>query len=558
MGFANLRFMKNCLVSLLLISCLAYSCKNKGSDGEEDKERKNITARDYSITPVNAYTDIFFDSLKATAFVDTLEVSDKIKRRIISFYNARNYQFAWFSSDGLTEQARGFWNLYHYDSKYSSDSLMKDKKLKARMDKLFAADDIIVSNNDKTYLPTELLLTRLFIEHGLEVYEKGYVKRKEMERFVPLKKTDPLKLADSLVNKKHKDDKYFDDINESYKNLKEYLVRYLDIAKKGGWPIVQIKEKSLKPGASSPSILDIKRRLQISGEYNGQDTTALYDASLELAVKQFQEQHGYTPDGVIAASTIKEMNQTVEQRIQQLLINLDRMRWMPNKPSGNLILVNIPEYVMHVMDGDKKVFDMNVVVGKEGNNTVMFTDDLNQIVFSPYWNVPPSIVREEILPAINKNPNYIASHNMEIVSEGGDLPVVRQLPGEGNALGKVKFLFPNTFNIYFHDTPAKSLFSRDKRAFSHGCIRIEEPEKMSNYLLRNNSEWTPEKINAAMNSGEETFVKLKDPIPVFITYYTAWVDEQGRLHFREDIYGHDAKIAKKMFHVPAAHTVAAK
>ena len=136
---------------------------------------------------------------------------------------------------------------------------------------------------------------------------------------------------------------------------------------------------------------------------------------------------------------------------------------------------------------------------------------------------------------------------MEIVSENGDLPTIRQLPGPGNSLGKVKFLFPNSFNIYFHDTPAKSLFSREKRAYSHGCIRLEEPEKMANYLLRNNSEWTASRISEAMNSGEEKYVKLKDPVPVFISYYTAWVDEQGRMNFREDIYDHDQKIKTKMF-----------
>lgn len=190
---------------------------------------------------------------------------------------------------------------------------------------------------------------------------------------------------------------------------------------------------------------------------------------------------------------------------------------------------------------------MDVVVGKEGHNTMMFTGDLNQIVFSPYWNIPSSIVENEILPAIENNPDYLARNNMEIVKENGDMPTIRQLPGPGNSLGKVKFLFPNSFNIYFHDTPAKSLFNREKRAFSHGCIRLREPEKLANYLLRNNTEWTPQRISAAMNSGEEKYVKLKDPVPVFISYYTAWVDEQGRMNFREDIYEHDQKIKNSMF-----------
>jgi len=165
------------------------------------------------------------------------------------------------------------------------------------------------------------------------------------------------------------------------------------------------------------------------------------------------------------------MNVSIEKRLQQLLINMDRMRWMATQPGGNLIVVNIPEFVLHVYEGKRKVFDIDVVVGNEGHNTMMFNGDLNQIVFSPYWNVPPSIVEKEILPAMNRNPNYLASQNMEIVSQDGNLPVIRQRPGGKNALGRVKFLFPNSFNIYFHDTPAKSLFKKDKRAYSHGCIR---------------------------------------------------------------------------------------
>ena len=190
---------------------------------------------------------------------------------------------------------------------------------------------------------------------------------------------------------------------------------------------------------------------------------------------------------------------------------------------------------------------MNVVVGKEGHNTMMFTGNLNQVVFSPYWNLPPSIVKKEILPAIERNPNYLASHHMEITGNEGGLPVIRQLPGEDNSLGKVKFLFPNSFNIYFHDTPAKTLFDKDKRAYSHGCIRLSDPVKMANYLLKDDAEWPAENIDAAMNSGKEKYVKLKKPVPVLITYYTAWVDDSGLLHFADDIYGHDKTVIEKMF-----------
>jgi L,D-transpeptidase YcbB len=189
---------------------------------------------------------------------------------------------------------------------------------------------------------------------------------------------------------------------------------------------------------------------------------------------------------------------------------------------------------------------MAVVVGKEGHNTTIFSDKLTTIVFSPYWNLPRDIVKKEILPSIARNAHYLEKNNMEIMGRDNGLPVIRQKPGKDNSLGRVKFLFPNSFNIYFHDTPAKSLFSRDVRAYSHGCIRLSEPEKLADYLLKDDPRWTKEKISEAMDRKVEKFVAVKKPVPVFITYYTAWV-ENGILNFRNDIYKHDADIARKMF-----------
>jgi len=415
------------------------------------------------------------------------------------------------------------------------------------MDNLTAEEQLSVTPGDKSFLNTELTLTQHFIQYILHNYEKGFVKRKEMERFIPRKKEDVLQLADSLLNKKHKDDKYFEDVNPAYSTLKDQLDKYVDMAKKGGWPQINIAKKRLKKGESSPEIVIIKKRLQITGDLPGADSSSVFNDTLVSAIKNFQERHGYTPTGKITDSLIKEMNVPVVKRIQQIIMNMERMRWMVARDSGNLIVVNIPEFVLHVYEGNKKAFDMDVVVGKEGHNTTMFNGDLNQVVFCPNWNVPQSIVQKEILPALEKDKNYLEKENMEITGEEEGVPVIRQLPGEKNALGKVKFLFPNSFNIYFHDTPAKSLFEKDKRAYSHGCIRLKEPEKMANYVLRDQPEWTSQRIEEAMNAGKEKFVKVKDPIPVLITYYTAWVDEKGQLNFREDIYGHDTDLATKMF-----------
>jgi len=540
--------MKKSILALPFLAIL-FSCSDLSTSERETttKEEKNISKRDESITPSNSYSDLFLDTTSLQNFIKQNKIPDSIGRRLESFYNTRNYQFAWFSQDGLTEQARGFWNLHDYVTTYEDDSLLKDKKLQKKMDRLIAEDELSVSASNKDYINTELTLTQHFIMYMLNNYEKGYVKRKEMERFIPRKKEDPVALADSLMNKKHKDDKYFEDVNESYNGLKDQLGKYLAIAKNGGWPQVNFVKKPLKKGTSSPEIANIKKRLMITGDLAGNDTSQVFNDTLVTAVKNFQARHGFSETGSVSDSLIKEMNVPVTKRIEQLLMNMDRMRWLANNPSGNLIVVNIPEFVLHVYEGKQKAFDIDVVVGKEGHNTMMFNGDLNQVVFSPYWNVPPSIVAKEILPAIEKNPNYIAKENMEITGNDDGLPVVRQKPGAGNALGKVKFLFPNSFNIYFHDTPAKSLFEKDKRAYSHGCIRLKEPEKFANYVLRNQPEWTPEKINEAMNSGNEKYVKVKDPIPVVITYYTAWVDENGRLNFREDIYGHDGRLAEKMF-----------
>jgi len=540
------------LYSALL--CSLFACQNSEStvNTKKDKEKKEeiekkISKRDHSINSSNSYSDIFLDSMSMEKFIAEKALDDTITRRMRSFYNARNYQFAWFTSDGLTEQARGFWNLHDYINTYDSDTTLKDKALQKRMDALVTEASLSVSALNKAFINNELTLTHHFIKYMLNNFDKGYVKRKEMERFVPFKKQNALELADSFLTKKHKDDKYFEDVHEPYKLLKNQLSQYYTATKAGGWQPVSFKGKSLKQGVSLPAVAQIKRRLQMSGDMPGNDTSQLFNDTLEMAVKTFQARHGYTPDGIIGATVLKQMNVPAEKRLQQILMNMERMRWMPPEHTGNLIVVNIPEFVLHVYDDKGKVFDMNVVVGKEGHTTMMFNGDLNQVVFSPYWNVPPSIVKSEILPAINRNPGYLAGQNMEQVGNDGDLPTIRQKPGPGNALGQVKFLFPNSFNIYFHDTPSKSLFERDVRAFSHGCIRLSDPFKMAQHLLRNQSEWTDEKIQSAMNAGEEKYVKLKKSVPVVITYYTAWVNEQGQLNFRDDIYNHDEKLLGKMF-----------
>ncbi|HEV8081397.1 MAG TPA: L,D-transpeptidase family protein, partial [Chitinophagaceae bacterium] len=496
--------MKIKFTSIAIICSLFISCNNNGqtitdsSDSNKSETEKKISKRDLSVTRQNAYNDVFLDSNSVERFIAEKRLPDSLTRRIRSFYNARNYQFAWFSSRGLTEQGLTFWNIHNYET-FAGDTALKNAALQKRMDALVADSSFAVSGNDKSMINTELSLTTDFIKYTLGNYQKGYVKRKEMERFIPIKREDPIILADSLLTKKHKDEKYFENVNNAYKLLKDELARYVAISKKGGWQSISADAKQFKKGVSSQAILGLKKRLQLVGYLPAGDSSLIFNDTLSMGIKRMQQSFGYTPNGIITAALIKDMNVPVQKRIEQILINMNRMRWMPQEPEGQLILVNIPEFVLHFFEGKRKAFDMNVVVGKEGHNTMMFTGNLSTIVFSPYWNVPPSIVKKELEPSIAKNASYLETHNMERTPDGG----IRQRPGGENSLGKVKFLFPNSFNIYFHDTPAKSLFSKDKRAYSHGCIRLSDPTKMAEYLLKDDRSWPPEKIMDAMNSGNE-------------------------------------------------------
>ena len=248
----------------------------------------------------------------------------------------------------------------------------------------------------------------------------------------------------------------------------------------------------------------------------------------------------------------------VEVRIEQLTLNMERWRWLPESLGDRHILVNVPTYQLDVYENGQVVLPMRVVAGKKDNPTPIFMDKMENVVFSPYWNVPPSIARNETIPAAMRDPGYLDRNNMEVVKgrhvvdpwsvswsavAAGNY-TIRQRPGEKNALGHVKFLFPNQFDVYLHDTPAESLFARTDRSFSHGCVRIEKPEELAEYVLRSQPEWTRERIRAAMFGGVEKWVTLKEPLPVYILYMTAWVDPDGAVQFREDIYGHDQKQQK--------------
>ncbi|HEY0356046.1 MAG TPA: L,D-transpeptidase family protein, partial [Flavisolibacter sp.] len=371
-----------------------------------------------------------------------------------------------------------------------------------------------------------------------------HINRNNLYYMVPAKKQDPLQLADSLLNKQKDSAQYAS--NKMYGQLKSQLSVYYNIAKNGGWSTISFV-KGLKKGSSSPAVMAIKKRLHATGEYPGSDTTQVFNDSLLTAIKTYQSRHGLKPTGIVDDSLINQMNITVEERIEQIIVNMNRSLWMPPQKDSSNITVNIPSQMLYVYADSGKILEMPVIVGKEGSGTVMFSSEINRIVFNPTWNIPESIVKNEIMPKMKSDATYLKKNNMEIVSQNDSIPVIRQLPGKGNPLGKVKFMFPNSHDIYLHDTPDKNAFTKNDRALSHGCIRVANANQLAEYLLQGEAGWNAQKISSAMNSGKEQTVELKTLHPVSITYLTAWVDESGMMNFRPDIYGHDREARTRMF-----------
>ncbi len=350
--------------------------------------------------------------------------------------------------------------------------------------------------------------------------------------------------------------------HQEYAALQKALDDLNGQREKGGWVKVSA---TLTPGQSGAAVGALRQRLAGSGNLkadpSAKDAAATYDADLVAAVKSFQELHSIAATGIVDKATLAALNVPLDWRIEQVALNLQRWRYMPDDLGDQHFFVNIPYFHLIARESGTPVMDIRVVVGKPGNNTPIFSEDMETVVFSPYWNIPDTIAENETAPAVARDPNYLARQGIEILRVSGstsqtvdasdvkwDRPdalkglVFRQKPGDGNALGHVKFLFPNQYNVYLHDTPADSLFAKPGRAFSHGCVRVEEPETLAKYVLRGYSDWNEESIFAAMQSGVEKHVKLKKKIPVHIAYFTAWVDENGGLHFQPDIYGYDRPI----------------
>ncbi len=355
-----------------------------------------------------------------------------------------------------------------------------------------------------------------------------------------------------------------------YQKLVKALAKYRQIKQNGGWSTIPAGEL-IKPGMSDRRIPLIKSRLQASGDLKAEtiDQAKLeYGTELEMAVKSFQQRHNLEMDGVIGEGTLQQMNVSVTQRIEQIRANLERLRWVRHNIGDEFVLVNIAGYKVYYVRDNQIIWESRVQVGKEYRQTPVFRDEIQYLAFNPTWTVPPTILSKDILPKLKKDPGYLQKKNMNVIDSKGNIIdastinwstmtankfpyMIRQEPGPENALGRVKIMFPNKHLVYLHDTPSKSQFSRNERAFSSGCIRVEAPFELAELLLNDSSQWNQQRFQTILASGELQNVNLTKKIPVLLLYFTVQTDN-GHVIFFNDIYNRDQPIIdalSKPFHL---------
>ena len=357
-------------------------------------------------------------------------------------------------------------------------------------------------------------------------------------------------------------------VHQGYTDLRDALARLRELKAAGGWPTVAARQ-TLHPGDHGPAVGDLRFRLLASGDADltGRIDDLLYfDSRLAAAVKRFQRNNGLPVDGVVGAQTRAVLNLTVEQRIGQVILNLERWRWLPRDLGRRYVVVNTADFTLMAVENGRPVRQMRVVVGRPARRSPVFSADMTYLVVNPYWNVPPTIAVTDMLPLLQRDAGYLSRKKIRVFASwlpdaaeidpltvqwhayrGDDFPFkLRQEPGPNNALGRLKFMFPNRFAVYLHDTPNHDLFDRRQRDFSSGCIRVEAPLALAQFVLAGDQRWGREALASAIDGKKPVTIRLKAPVPVHLVYLTAWVDRTGTLQFRNDIYHRDLELDRAL------------
>lgn len=487
-----------------------------------------------------------------------------LRAEVLSFYQSRGYEAAWTDEAGFLPQGEAVFEALHAAT---ADGLSVESYHRDAVHNLL--EQIRAGAEDESPVATalgtvDLLLTEAFLRYADDL-ARGTVDPEAagLPWRIERGSAPSLDLLLSVTDGRPVEE-LLDSLRPQgphYHRMKKTLGRYRAIAESGGWPTVP-DGPPLSEGDRSPRVRALRTRLVVEGDSveaplaRGNDAAEIYDADLTRAVRHFQERHGIAGDGAVGARTLEELNTPVEERFRSLRLNLDRWRWLPRDLGSEYVLVNVAGFELEVVRDRRSQLTMNVVVGQEAWQTPIFRDTMEYVVVNPYWNVPESIAEDEVLPAARDDVAYVWENDFQVLDASGrpldptevnfhqaDFPYsFRQRSGPKNALGDVKFLFPNEMNIYLHDTPADHLFTQDSRAFSHGCIRVSEPEELARYVLEHYSDRPPTDYAELRRESGEQWVRLSRPLPVYILYFTAWTDEDGTVHFHDDIYSLDSRV----------------
>ena len=522
--------------------------------------------------------------LDSTQLINAFRAEPSFRGQLLParrFYRERRFQLGWFKNHQPVAQVK---SLQASIAKAADEGLNpKDYQAKDIAKMLAGLDKVQNDSVRRNALErqADIALTGTYMKWANDYY-RGVANPRDKKDSSWQVKPNKIKLNKALLaflgERKSRYNYYeFAPLHPEYEQLKQALADYRAQERAGGWPALPASTV-LKPGQYSPAVAALRKRLLGGGTAAatpvaarpGQpaDVGALtYDPILEAAVKQFQDDAGLKVDGIVRGETLKQLNVPIGTRIDQLILNMERWRWLPKKFEPNYLLVNIPEYTLHMVENSKEVFNMRVIVGKVLHETPVFSDKMEYVVLAPYWNVPFSIIENELRDKLVADPGYLDRLDMEVVKGSGRKATIvdpasidwanvtqetfkytlRRRPGPKNDLGNVKFIFPNSNDIYLHDTPHDELFSQSSRSFSHGCVRLSEPIKLAAYLLRNRPEWDQQTILDSIATHREKYITLKEKLPVYLVYFTAWADANGHPRFRDDIYGLDKKLAREYF-----------
>lgn len=483
----------------------------------------------------SSQAQLTFDSTAIGPFLKRHPAFQRYAGEINTFYRNRRYAYAWFEGGGLIEQAG---NLANRMLNLQNEGIARPATYPRELDSLVHS-----WAGGKPDLATELMLTAqyfVFARLAWQGLDPGASRAAGW--YLPRKKVDYPTYLDSLL----KAPAFAEPVYRQYELLRAYLRKYRALDEKHSWMTITLPPKPPRPGDTAAVILAIRARLYALQDFGGDTLSKVFDSDLQASVRRFQARHGLDTAGLLTKATLAELNVPLKRRIRQLMVNMERSRWLPVRLDGDYLGVNVPEFRLHAYHADSLLWSCKVVVGQTVHPTSVFYGEVKYVVFNPYWDVPESIVRKEILPDLKTHPDYLAAHHMQVTGYRNGLPIIRQRPGSDNALGLVKFLFPNSYNIYLHDTPSKSLFGETARAFSHGCIRVQEPVKLAGFLLSRQQGWDAGKIDRALHTGKEQWLTLSNKVPVFIAYLTAFTDREGQLNFRKDIYQRDEPLASML------------